>query len=630
MSKKTFNPQDWTNANNCHCGLDPQPPLSQTVPNVPRNQTTDIEQITQKIETAATDIAPTYPDWRDLGFALADAMGEAGRSYYHRISRFHSNYIESETNKQYDNCLKSHGHGITIKTLYHLAKSAGIPISPPFSLPCGEGRGEVKAPHISKLPNCQIGNMEILEISDVEKTPTFPETIYKNLPDFLQRATAKATSPEDKDLLLLGSLVAISPCLPNIYGIYAERKVFSNLFLFITASASAGKGRLTLCKELIYPIHRELIEQNRIAFEEYKRELNNYTLANKNDKREMERPEEPPLRMLIIPANNSSTGLFQILNDNKGVGLLFETEGDTLAQTFKSEHGNYSDGFRKAFHHETISYNRRKDREYVELEKPCLSALLSGTPKQVSALIPNAENGLFSRFIFYYMNILPVWKDVFTGDENTSLDDYYRQLGTQFFDFYKTLQNLSEPMRFRLTKTQQQQFNAYFEETQNQYLCLCGIDYLATVRRLGLITFRIAMILTTLRLMDSSSPVIASASGIAGLTRNPLPPSPYGEGSGVRCSDSDFTTALEMVKILIQHAAKVFNALPSEQETPQTNNPRMTLFQSLPSQFDKQTYITLATQLQIPESTANKWLTKFVNSNLLVKQTHGNYLKNES
>jgi hypothetical protein len=92
----------------------------------------------------------------------------------------------------------------------------------------------------------------------------------------------------------------------------------------------------------------------------------------------------------FVPANNSATGLFQILNDNKGVGLLFETEGDTLVQTFKGEHGNYSDGFRKAFHHETISYNRRKDREYVELEKPCLSALLSGTPKQVSAPIPNA------------------------------------------------------------------------------------------------------------------------------------------------------------------------------------------------------------------------------------------------
>jgi hypothetical protein len=114
--------------------------------------------------------------------------------------------------------------------------------------------------------------------------------------------------------------------------------------------------------------------------------------------------------------------------------LIFETEGDTLAQTFKSEHGNYSDGFRKAFHHETISYLRRKDREFVELENPRLSALLSGTPKQVLALIPNAENGLFSRFIFYFMNIKPVWKDVFAGDSNTTLDDYFRHLGDRFFD----------------------------------------------------------------------------------------------------------------------------------------------------------------------------------------------------
>lgn len=185
--------------------------------------------------------------------------------------------------------------------------------------------------------------------------------------------------------------------------------------------------------------------------------------------------------------------------NNKGIGLIFETEGDTLAQTFKSEHGNYSDGFRKAFHHEIISYNRRKDREFVELETPRLSALLSGTPKQVSPLIPNAENGLFSRFIFYYMNIKPIWKDVFAGDDSQTLDDYFRHLGNQFFDFYKTLQQQSAPLRFCFTGTQQQTFNAHFSQAQNQYLYLCGLDYLATVRRLGLITFRIAMILTALR-----------------------------------------------------------------------------------------------------------------------------------
>ena len=98
---------------------------------------------------------------------------------------------------------------------------------------------------------------------------------------------------------------------------------------------------------------------NRLENEEYKRQQLEYS-ANKKDGN-VEQPKEPPLRMFFIPANSTATAVFQILNDNDGNGLMFETEGDTLAQTFKSEHGNYSDGFRKAFHHEKISYLRRKD-----------------------------------------------------------------------------------------------------------------------------------------------------------------------------------------------------------------------------------------------------------------------------
>jgi hypothetical protein len=450
---------------------------------------------------------------------------------------------------------------------------------------------------------------QVTELGDTEETaekplPTIPETVYQNLPDFLQQVTAKATSAEDKDLLLLGSLVAISPCLPNIYGIYAERKVYPNLFLFVTAQASAGKGRLTLCKELIYPIHSELIEQNKAAFEEYQRQLNDYTLSSKTDKKEMERLQEPPVKMLIIPANNSATGLFQNLNDNQGIGLLFETEGDTLAQTFKSEHGNYSDGFRKAFHHETISYNRRKDREYVELETPRLSALLSGTPKQVSTLIPNAENGLFSRFMFYYMNIKPEWKDVFAGDTSQTLDDYFRHLGNQFFDFYKILQHQAEPLRFCLTATQQQAFNAYFSQAQKQYLYLCGLDYLATVRRLGLITFRVAMILTALRIMDSghiATPMI--------------------------CSDNDFNASLEIVKTLIQHAAKVYDALPAETTPLPPPNQKQLFLEALPPQFSRQDYLTTAKRLEIPDKTAEKHIAKFTQSRLINHFAHDKYKK---
>jgi hypothetical protein len=305
---------------------------------------------------------------------------------------------------------------------------------------------------------------------------------------------------------------------------------------------------------------------------------------------------------LFIPANSSATAVFQILNDNNGVGLIFETEGDTLAQTFRTEHGNYSDGFRKAFHHEKISYLRRKDREYVTLEIPKLSALLSGTPRQVQSLIPDAENGLFSRFMFYYMNIRLQWIDVFACNTNESLDQRFNRFGDVFFDFYRTLKQ-QENIRFSLTDSQQKAFNQYFEQIQQQYWELLGNDYIGTIRRLGLITFRVAMVLTILRIMDTGS-----------------------INNTIVCSDTDFHVAMEIVKILLQHAAFVFRQLPQATPT-QNGNPKMALFQALPAQFDRAKYIEVARQLQIPESTANKQIARFLNAGLLTRQTHGSYRK---
>lgn len=623
MSKKTFDPAKWQPTE--HKKIESQishnsAALSPSPLGEGSGVRSDIETITQRIEAASVDIAPNYADWRDLGFALADALGENGRNYYHRLSRFYPSYSQSETDKQYSACLASHGHGVTIKTLYHLTKSTGVSVSIPQPTKnpslAGVGEGIPTKEETEDLEEMSFkrgqssNSFDTLpsadDIADTElqetNLPTLPEEIYTDLPGLLQKVVAKSNSPEDRDLLLLGSLVVISACLPKVYGIYAEREVYPNLFLFVTAQASAGKGRLTLCRKLVDPIHKSLREVSKLEFEEYQRNLTEYA-ATKN-KAETERPKEPPVKMLVIPANNSATGVFQILNDNNGSGLMFETEGDTLALTFKSEHGNYSDGFRKAFHHETISYNRRKDREFVEIHNPRLSALLSGTPKQVSALIPSAENGLFSRFIFYFMNVRPVWNDVFANSSDQTLDSYFNHLGMQFFDLYKHLEYQAEPIRFCLTLGQQQAFNAYFSQTQNQYLCLYGADYLATVRRLGLITFRMAMILTTLRIMDD------------GDMHSPLV-----------CRDNDFNTALSMVKILVQHAAQVFQQLPSEAVATAPKNQKQQFLDELPKEFCRKDYLTVANKLGIPDKTAEKHIKRFATSGLINHYAHDKYKK---
>ncbi len=287
MSKKIFNPADWTTQNTKTSK--PRTSEKSSFPPLRGGQEglSDIDLITQRIEAASVDIAPNYSDWRDLGFALADALGESGRNYYHRLSRFYPSYSQSETDKQYSACLASHGHGVTIKTLYHLTKSAGVSVSIPQ--PVKQTPLETKQVHtptkeetedleeMSYKRGQSSNSFDTLpsadDIADTEmqetNLPTFPDEIYTDLPGLLQKVVAKSNSPEDRDLLLLGSLVAISACLPKVYGIYAEREVYPNLFLFVTAQASAGKGRLTLCRKLVDPIHRSLREVSQLEYDEY-------------------------------------------------------------------------------------------------------------------------------------------------------------------------------------------------------------------------------------------------------------------------------------------------------------------------------------------------------------------------
>lgn len=571
MNKKKFNPKEWLEV---PAKQEPQPKHIPT-PIVSDNQ---FENYLQQIENTGTDITQGYDNWRNIGFAIADEFGEMGREYFHRISKFSGSYAYKECDAQYDNCLKAKGTGVTMATIYYLAQQNNIKV------------------HAEK----PIVNNNVVEVK-TEKNPVFPSHIYDTLPLYLKDCIKPATSNEERDILLLGTLTTLSACLPTIYGIYDGKKVMTNLYLFVTAPASAGKGRLTQCKQLVQPIHKLKREQSTLMKKEYEANLVSFNLE-KGKNPNAEKPAKPPERMLFIPANNSTTGVFQLLFDNNGEGLIFETEGDTLAQAFKSDYGNYSDGFRKAFHHETISYYRRTDREYVDIDNPCLSTVLSGTPKQVSALIPNAENGLFSRFMFYYMNITPIWKNVFEIQTENGLDDYYNALGSQFLEFYKALNN-NPKIQITLSQNQQIQFNAFFSKIQTKYLNVQTDDYIATVRRMGLIAFRLMMLITTLRIMED---------GDCSTTRE--------------CEDIDFQNVLDLVAVLTQHSSKVFNDLPAETPVATRTNRKEKFLEMLSETFTTADYLAIAEKLTIPQKTAEGYITSFTKAGLIHREMNGKYL----
>ena len=602
MSKKIFFAQDWENA-----PFEIEPTVEQTVQDsspIYNKVEEDVERIVREIEQRTIDIAPNYKDWVELGFALVDGLGENGREYYQRISRFHPTYQRENTDKQYTHCLQATGHGITIRSFFHLANQAGISLSSPDK------------EHLSILPNIQNGKTDKW-IKSEEELPAFPECVFENLPSFLSEVVNNSISADDRDTILIGSIVCLSVCFNNVCGVYDERIVYPNLYLFVVADAGMGKGALTLCRELVAPINRNLHELSKRMEQEYRDAMNAYIKGKKAGGMTM--PTEPPMRMLIIPANSSASSFLKILGDNDGIGLLFESEGDTLSQTLKSDYGNYSDVLRKAFHHELVSLSRRKDREYCEVSNPRVSVALAGTPEQVKRLIPDAENGLMSRFCFYIIRFKRGIRNVFaTSDISQSKNAMFKLLGDRFCHLHEDFVQQGNYF-FSLPSDLQEHFIEYLSRVNEE--CCNEVDnkMQGVVRRMGLIAYRIMMVLTAVRNMENVHCSSFSSDETVQLV----------------CHKFDYYTAMNICETLLYHAVFIYRSL-SINQSKQSNSVlqetgvearRNILYNMLPDTFTKKEYDAAVSSLGENGSTANKWIEAFIKSGKLCRIEQGKYKK---
>lgn len=247
-----------------------------------------------------------------------------------------------------------------------------------------------------------------------------------------------------------------------------------------------------------------------------------------------------------------------------------------------------------------ISFHRRKDNEHVEITCPCISLVLSGTHRQVTLLIPDAEDGLLSRFIFYLMNLRPEWKDML--DENIEdMEEYFDALGQEFFHFYNALCDHPD-IRFCLSPEQHKEFKAFFTQLQVKYLALQGKDFMATIRRLGIIAFRMAMTLTALRIMETGN-----------------------FSQKLECRDDDFQTVLSMIRVLVQHSSQVFSQLPAINKLTRTDNNKELFLGKLPLRFSRADYIDLAKGISINERTAERYMVFFCDKGWVRREHQGYY-----
>lgn len=424
-------------------------------------------------------------------------------------------------------------------------------------------------------------------------TPQLPAGIYGNLPGVLRESTELFGEAIEKDVFLIGSLAVLSGCLPNIRGVYFDEPCSAHLYAFITAPAGSGKGKMKWARYFGQTIHDHLVDKSKADLDEYLKDLERYNNLSPKERLDEDKPKEPQHRMFFIPANSSSSAFIQALADNNFTGVIFETEADTLANTFKQEWGNFSDVLRKAYHHESTSLFRRKDQEFIDIKDPHLAIALSGTPRQVQNMMPDTENGLFSRFLYYAFEDDAGFKNPFVSHRSLDYIEFFEEKGKRIFELYRELNRLPQPVTFCLSPKQARDLTEQFDEMLRRSKLLMGNDLDANVKRLGLAAFRIAMILSGLRMVEE------------------------GISFSVVCREVDFSTALSISQILEKHANSVYRSLPKNG----MKGVKLQFFEALPKQFDRRRFLDVASELGIREKNAEKYIGLFKNG-LVRKEGH--------
>ena len=566
---------------------------------------TKVEKLIDLLKSSHTDITADYNDWLKVGFALASEFGESGRRYFHDISSINQGYSQTESDTKFTECLKSDSGRTDISTLFYLAKNKGITLFSHDTLD-----------HHTRSANRTKGQSDknvplTLSEEDPEEMPPlpmFPEDIFRTLPGLLQKVTALMHTPQERSLILIGSIATLSSALLPMKTIYFGKTIYPNMYLFVPGPAGAGKGKLDFCFRLVKPIHKEKLERWNIAKDEYKKEYARYKRQRKGEN--IDPPEKPPIQLLRVPANSSATSFAQAMAENGNL-LLFETEGDTVVNTFNSDFGNYSDSFRKAFAHESFGYLRRgDDGEEREIESPRLSTVLSGTPEQVKSLIRDAENGLLSRFMFFCINSSSEWLDGFESyGEDTPLEETFDSIGAEFTAFTKRLESIQQ-IRFSLSLPQIGKFNDFFASEKERMQDFNGDRYSASSHRLAWCFLRIAMVLTALRMMDSGS-----------ITET------------IECSDIDFATTQAIIRVISRHNDYIFNVL--DKERPEgiavadsySSSTRKSILSALPGYFTTTDMKEISQKICKSLRTVRRQIARAIEAGEIQQVKHGEYKK---
>ena len=626
------------------------------------SQSSDLDYLVEVICASGIDIAPTYDEYTNLAFAIATDYGEAGRWAFHAICKLSQKYNETNANKMYSGAIASN-HGIKhIASAFYLAKQAGVNIDD-VRLKRAEDRQKQREkcsnvqiftgdtfPHVGTRDHYYIREKTVNDATNTDNNNIdCDDEAFENMPDNgkepvsnnpepykplpllfddykwpkpLDEILTFAETKHQRDALFLGMVDAIGSTLsPYVRTMYSQLWMYPNLQVFVVAPPASGKGVVSWCRNFVEPQHERLRSAYKKEIKAYEKEKRRQEQMGRA-KAKVEAPELPANKMFLISGDNSSTGIAQNVIDSDGRGIIIETEADTLSAALGTDYGRWSHMLRNFFDHSRISYNRRLDREYMEISRTMVSVLLAGTPAQVSPLIPSSENGLFSRVLFYYMPAVREWRTQF-GASSIDITSAMVSRGRQWMETCDEISKLGG-VSFVLSKEQQSLFDDCFRKLFARCLKSNEQCMSASLARLAVNIIRIMSVIAVLRRIEQCGISFAPA---ADTTSENIKDGII-SSCEVCISKDDFEACLSLAEPLYLHATHIISFIEHNEVKNKNISDRERLLDMMDDEFSRSQWLEKVEVMGVPLNTANTWLRRLIKSGVVVKgEKRGTYKK---
>lgn len=413
---------------------------------------------------------------------------------------------------------------------------------------------------------------KLMELYENNLPIIIPSNIYNKLPPFL-REFIDTFKPDDpnRDAAYLSILAHVSSICHQTVGLYHGRMYAPNIFTYIVGEAASGKGNAIYGRELFKEIddffHREF----------------------------------GPFYRFLISGNNSRAMLINRIAANEGIGMISETEGDTISVNYKSDWGNSSADHRCAFQNERISMERAKDKSILVIENPRYSMMVTMTPGQVSNIVGSRENGLYSRILFYTLDRKPEFTSPKSAGPAAGRFKVVKALSGHLLQWYLQFKNVSH--EFVLTDEQWHYFTNFWESRFKIWIDKYGLQEADLIFRLGLSSFKIAMTLHTIELTEPAKDGI------------------------IHCENGKLEASLKLCEVLFYHSLKV-NDMIEVKEIKQSL-PYEKFLSKVDNEFSTGDFVKACESFGISARTAKRHIFSLVQAEIVSKKNHGVYVKNQ-